>query len=217
MSYSDRVEYLVKASNGKKVLHIGCCGLISKLNNKDEKFSHIHEAINRVAATVTGLDIDKGELKEMEALGYENLFYGNIENGYPAVLHGQKFDVIFFGNMFNYIADPIKALLETKEILSGNGRIIITVNNSLSIRSYLRLLIRKTDPAFRHHIFNYSPNTSSCLLERAKARDISVSHCWHGPDIFYKQSRKSKFLTWLFKKFIKNKNLSDTLILDFSI
>jgi len=217
MNFSDRLDYLKKVSTDKKVLHVGCCGLIKKLKDPNEKRSHIHVLIESVANELYGLDIDIEELHEMRQMGHSNLYYADIQNGYPPELKNQKFDVVFFGNMFNYLTNPIKLLSDTKDFLKPGGKVVITVNNSLSVKSFIRLILNKNDPAFHHHVFNYSPKTSQELLKKANARNVKLSYCWHGPDIFYKQTKKSKFLTFLLKNFIRNNNLSDTIILEFQL
>ena len=212
MRIVDRIEYLSKLCSGKKVLHVGCCGLVRKLDDDLEKKSHLHYALSLTASELWGIDTDQIELEQLRERGFANLYYGNA-NEISSQFNEKFFDIVLYGNMFNYLTNPGDVLVDTRTLLCPDGEVVITISNALAVKNFLRLLARGEDPSFRHHVFMTGPSTLSNLLVSQGYVVQDLVAFWSGRDVFYQQRSISKLANWLLNFMPRRSFLADNLMI----
>lgn len=120
---SDKIRFLaaIKAAELKgdeKVLDLGCgrCAL--------KRF--LPKSIN-----YTGIDFPA--IGKHYGLDFKNkeIIYANLEKGIPSKIKNRKFDVIFLLEVLEHIEHFKSLLIECKEILNKNGRIVITTPSNM--------------------------------------------------------------------------------------
>lgn len=208
----DRLQAIRSISANRKVLHVGCCGIVQKLKDPIQAGHHLHNSIVKVAAEAHGIDTDAADLQVMAEYGISNLKEGDasqLKLAYP----DEHFDVVIFGNMFNYLDSPIEVLRATSELLSPAGEVVITIENDYAIKRMLRYLLTGTDSCFRHHLFSLGPFTFQQMVKKAGYDITSLESYWVGPDIYAKQSLKSALGNQFFKLLPRAANLADGLLL----
>jgi SAM-dependent methyltransferase len=191
MRVIERISYLSELCRGKSVLHVGCCGLVKKLDDPVERESHLHYALAQVTSRLVGVDTDREELDVLAQHGFKDLLFGDA-NQLNEYTDGERFDFVLFGNMFNYLANPGRVLANTKQHLNPHGEIVITISNALAIKNFLHVLLRGRDPSFRHHVFMTGPTTLAGLLKTEGYQLTDLASLWSGPDVFYRQRLRSR-------------------------
>lgn len=210
LSSVDRLDYLKRVCDGKKVLHIGCCGIISKLSKEPENY--LHGALCKVAAKVVGVDTDQGELEELRRAGFTDLHFGDA-NRIDEIDLGEQFDIVLYGNVFDYLANPADVLDRSRRLLAPGGEVIITISNCYAAKSMLRYFAAGRDSAFHHHVFAMGPVTLRALLTGSRYRVVDLHSFWVGPDIFLVQSLKSRLANLFLRMLPRAANLADGLLI----
>ena len=144
-------------------------------------------------------------------------FYENIEQ-----LNEKKYDLILLLDIIEHVPKPKDLFNKVKDLLNDNGKILITVPNSVSLRKRLSVLIGKTNYAiydeffdeddFRGHWREYSIDDLRILSKKINFKIKSTSG-FNG--IIPKGKIKFfffKYFLFIYKFLIKiDISLSDTL------
>ncbi len=144
-------------------------------------------------------------------------FYDNFEQ-----LSGKKYDLILLLDVIEHIPRPKSLLKSIINLLDTNGRIFITVPNSVSIRKRLSVLVGKTNYAnydefydeddYRGHWREYSIDDLKKMTKKISF-DIEFISGFNG--IIPKGNLKYfffKYFLYLYKLIIKfDSSLSDTI------
>ncbi len=110
------LEFITDTNNIKKILDVGCgSGLFAQTLKKIYKFEVWGIEPNEQAAAEAGTKIDKI---------INNIFLDDLPE-----LIGQKFDLIFFNDVLEHLADPAETLSYCKKLLTDNGQIIASIPN----------------------------------------------------------------------------------------
>lgn len=92
--------------------------------------------------TVDGIEIDDGDIAEAKKK-LRNVYKIDIERDPISIDH--KYDVIFFGDVVEHLAQPIKALEKIKPLLKKNGILIFSIPNITHMLVRLMLLSGKIE------------------------------------------------------------------------
>ncbi len=128
--YGKEIELI---GSNKKVLEFGCStGYVSKI-------------LKLRGCTITGIEIDDNAAGK--ARDYcEKVIIADIETiELNKQLGGEKFDVALFGDILEHLKDPKRILLQTKDFLSKDGYIVVSIPNIANWSIRLELLIGKFD------------------------------------------------------------------------
>ena len=176
----DRVEYILNFCKvGKSILHLGCV---------DSPFTHeriakgqlLHQRINTINSDVTGVDLDSQGIQVMrDKLGMEKLYEGNIER-LDSLGLGKKFDVVLAPEIIEHINNPGLFFNAVSEVLKDNGTLVITVPNSLFIKSFLHAILRR-EKVHPDHNFYFSPVTLRHLIEVNGFNVVEMFPYWSEP------------------------------------
>ena len=131
-------NFLSSVADDKKVLHVGCVGSMSGDVDKDY---FTHKFLGKCASSVCGIDINPEGIEKMKSLGFDCevadvLFYQTVE----------KYDVIAFLSVLQFIPDPVLVLKKAKQWLKDGGKVIIEVPNVFSFSNQMRNLFKFFSP-----------------------------------------------------------------------
>jgi SAM-dependent methyltransferase len=117
----------------KNVLEFGCStGYVSKL-------------LKQNGCRVTGIETDDKAANKARAF-CEKIIVGDLEViEFDKELKGEKFDVALFGDVLEHLKDPRSILLKTKDILTKDGYLVISIPNIAHWSIRLELLCGNFD------------------------------------------------------------------------
>ena len=161
-----KFDFLLPKIKNKKILHVGCCGIVKKIEIENEKNNYLHKFLIDNSKKCYGLDIDKNEIEYLRAKGFDNLYIGNAEK-IDEIDFDTKFDLILLGNMFNYFPNPGLLLERTIKQLEKNGTIIITIENYITLKTILKYVFIGRYPGFYHHCFSVNKNSLANLVNKS--------------------------------------------------
>jgi SAM-dependent methyltransferase len=138
-----RVEWVVRQCAGsRRVLEIGCgdAALLAR--------------VARAGAEVTGVDSDETALALARRLfarsGLRGEFHAEL-----AAINGKRFDAVVLAEVIEHLADADAVLGQIVELLSDEGRLVLTTP--------IRVLERSLDP---HHVHEFWPDELRMLLDK---------------------------------------------------
>lgn len=152
-----RVSLAAEYFRGKRVLDFGCAhGESTRL-------------IGEYAESCVGLDLAKAAIAEARAMNpRENVRYisGTISD-----LEGERFDVIFLGDVLEHLYDGVSVLEQLrKDALDAQGRLVLTVPYHGYVKTLASLLTlnfeRDFDPMGPHVRF-FTPKSLAATLSAA--------------------------------------------------
>ena len=68
-----KFTFLKSKIKNKDILHVGCCGIVKKIEIENEKNNYLHKFLNDNSNKCYGLDIDKNEIEYLRSNGFNNL------------------------------------------------------------------------------------------------------------------------------------------------
>ncbi len=153
-----RLELFTPYIRGKDVLDLGC------VNHNIELFmlnSCLHAQMKPLCRSLTGVDIQKEDVKKINSLGY-HVICQDVEH-----LHiRRKFDVVIAGEIIEHLSNPGNMLLSARRHLRKNGILIITTPNAFSFDRSLIALLRENIPTNPEHTVYFTRGTVTELLRR---------------------------------------------------
>jgi len=152
-TYADRVEAIAPMLTGQNVLDIGAA---SGLNRPD----WVHAGIARVASRVVGIDIDAERVAAARARGYD-LRLVNAE-GFDL---GERFDVVFAGELIEHLADFSSFLKGARAHLKPGGRLVLTTPNVFALSNFIYRFGGKAR-IHQEHTCWFCEDTLTALLKR---------------------------------------------------
>lgn len=146
---------------GKKLLDIGCIG-----HNFEERRSlgtFYIEDFQEKATSAKGIDILEDDVKRAQSLGF-NVEVGDAES----FVDGEKYDVIFAGELIEHLSNPGAFLRCAYENLKDDGVLILSTPNTFSFSRILRCVTRGTNepPPNTEHTCYFTPQTMAQLVSR---------------------------------------------------
>lgn len=157
--FSDKLSLIQKHKKNGVILDVGSSlGFFLNLAQKrgwKTKGVEISKYAALYAKEHFGLDISFGELEKAE---YEN----------------NCFDAVCIFQTIEHLSDPAKTLKEIHRILKPSGIVIITTPN---IKSLYTRLLGKRSFQYKHqeHLYYFTPQTLTLLLEKTSFKNISIA------------------------------------------
>lgn len=155
----------------KYVLDIGC--VEHDLKNKHKERIWVHDFLKVHASHVTGIDILKSEVEQLERQGYD-VSCQSAEN----FVFDRRFDVVFAGELIEHLNNPGLFLEQCFKHLTEEGCLILTTPNVFSISRLLAIIKKRTNdpPVNEQHTAWYSPKVLKELLKRYYFETKSISY-----------------------------------------
>lgn len=163
-----RVDFIKKACEGKKVLHLGCTNYpYTKQSIESEMLLHFE--LEKVARELYGFDFDDAGLDILREANIKNLYQANLENLANVALD-ETFDVIIAGEMIEHLSNPGLFLKGIKRFMNAETELIITTINAYCGLRFLIYGLRgkggENEPVHPDHVAYYSYKTLSLILNR---------------------------------------------------
>jgi len=159
----DRVEFLLRACAGQRVLHLGATdapGTVAALRNG----RFLHSRLLEVVASLVGMDNNKAMIDFLRnEFGIDDIRFGEIEeaSNYP----GDNFDVVVVGEILEHLSNPGQALDALRARVGHGKMLIVTVPNAYSLKAFLRA-IAGHELIHPDHVLHHSLHTLCGLLTR---------------------------------------------------
>ena len=163
--FVNRDNYILELCKGKKVLHLGC----TDFPYTKEQYANgrlLHARLTEVAGYVVGVDISKEGIQWIERRFKAPCHHGDIEQSvFMSRFEKGSFDIVLLTDVLEHINNPGSALDNVSKICRNGSKLIVTVPNAHSLKSFLRVVI-----GFEHihpdHVSFHSPYTMTNLLRR---------------------------------------------------
>jgi len=163
-----RVDFIKKACEGKKVLHLGCTNHpYTKRSIEDGSLLHLE--LEKSARELYGFDFDQEGLDILASEGGRNLFRADLQKLEEVTLD-ETFDVIIAGEMIEHLSNPGLFLQGIKRFMNPQTELIITTINAYCALRFLIYFLRgkggENEPVHPDHVAYYSYKTLSLILSR---------------------------------------------------
>ncbi len=168
----ERVEFIMKMCEGKKVLHLGCTN--SPFTNESIKNDMLlHQDLKKVAKELYGFDYDAEGLEIFERIGEKNIYWADLEK-LDEVALDETFDVIIAGEMIEHLSNPGLFLRGIKRFMNKDTNLVITTINAYSGMRFFIYSLRgrggANEPVHPDHVAYYSYRTLNLVIEREKLK-----------------------------------------------
>jgi len=162
----DLNDYMLLSVKGKKVLDIGLCEHdlthIDSLNWK-------HKKISTASKYCLGIDIIPELIDLLKSRGFNVRLFDATSSEFL----GEKFDVVFIGDVIEHVNDAIKLLQFAGRHLNPQGKIIVTTPNPFYLGYLYGIIKNKTYIANADHISWITPTNA---LEIGARANINLSN-----------------------------------------
>lgn len=169
-----RVEFIKKVCEGKKVLHLGCTNYPYTKEAIDND-ALLHFELDKIASELYGFDFDQAGIDILEQNGTKNLYQADLEK-LEAVNLDETFDVIIAGEMIEHLNNPGLFLRGIKRFMNPNTKLVITTINAYCAMRFWQYFLRgkggKAEPVHPDHVTYFSYSTLSLIIDHA---GLSVS------------------------------------------
>jgi len=163
-----RLEFIKKICEGKKVLHLGCTDYPFTEQNIEYK-ALLHLELQKYAAELYGFDFDQKGIDILEKFGVKNLYRADLEKLEEVDLN-ETFDVIIAGEMIEHLSNPGLFLRGIKRFMNEQTKLVITTINAYSGMRFFTYGLRgrggAQEPVHPDHVAYYSYKTLSLVIER---------------------------------------------------
>lgn len=164
----DRVGFIKKMCEGKKVLHLGCTNYPFTADSIKHG-SLLHFELKKVASKLYGFDFDRDGLDVLAKAGEENLYFADLENLDDLELD-ETFDVIVAGEMIEHLSNPGLFLRGIQRFMNAETNLVITTINAYSGMRFAIYGLRgrggAVEPVHPDHVAYYSYKTLSMVIDR---------------------------------------------------
>ncbi|CAN5206162.1 methyltransferase domain-containing protein [soil metagenome] len=180
-----RVEFIKKISEGKKVLHLGCTNFpYTKVSIDNEML--LHNDLAKTAEELYGFDFDQEGIDILKEHGTKNLFQADLEKLEQVPLE-KTFDVIIAGEMIEHLNNPGLFLQGIQRFMNSETNLVITTINAYSALRFIIYGLRgkggKNEPVHPDHVYYFSYKTLNLIVNRANLEvkdfyfyDIGTEH-----------------------------------------
>lgn len=134
-----------------------------------------HNIIKETALSVMGIDLLEEPIKKLNSQGYNFKICDATSN----TDLGERFDLIFAGDVIEHVDNPVKLLRFCCRHLKKDGEIICTTPNPFFIGNFKSILKESLFIANGEHVFWVTPTNAIELAYRAS---LTLDEYWHWID-----------------------------------
>ena len=174
---SIKEKEILSICKSKNILDVGCVGQVKHFSGE----SWLHGKMTKVSASVTGVDIDKKGVEEINNRGFKCLHLSELTNS------NVKFDVIVMADVIEHVGNVEEFVNFYLNFLNKQGVIVITTPNPFSFRQTLSVLLFAKPSVNSEHTCWLDPITLSEVFKRLNLKINSF--------IWLKEYDKPKSLT----------------------
>jgi SAM-dependent methyltransferase len=190
-----RLDYLVAACRGRRVLHLGCANQPYTAATLADG-SLLHLRLDSVASELWGLDADADALDLLRARGCTRLVRADLQAldalapGTFEALGSPGFDVIVAGEVIEHLPNPGLFLTGIQALMAPHTTLLLTTVNAYCGFRWATYALRgragRSEPVHPEHVAYYSLATLRRLVElcgleprRALFYDLGREHRPH--------------------------------------
>ena len=170
----DRIEALVNAARGRRVVHVGFVDEL--MEAKQAGGVWLHERLGAVASSLVGLDLDQAGVEAARAQGYEAHAVDVQSAEAVRALGLPHADVVIAGELIEHLDAPGPFLRAMHELA---GELVLTTPNAYRIANFVVPLSGR-EAVHPHHTSWHSPQTLRRLLEMTGWRAERIAY-YHTP------------------------------------
>jgi hypothetical protein len=163
-----RLNYLTKAAEGKKVIHLGCVDHLPLVDKKIASDTWLHKLLDDKATRCLGIDINAEGIDYMQELGYKDSLAIDLINDEPSkLILDEHWDLIILGELMEHIDNPVLFLSQIREKYGHViDKVLMTVPNGLRWINFKRVL-RNKEVINSDHRFWFTPYTLAKVCTHA--------------------------------------------------
>lgn len=169
----DRLEALVDAARGKRVVHVGFVDEL--LERKRAEGVWLHEQIAQVASTLVGLDSSADGVARARSLGHEAHVVDAQSPEAVAALGLELAEVVIAGEIVEHLDAQGPFLRAMRELVGPGGLLVVTTPNAYRLLNFIAPLTG-SELVHPDHTAWHSPRTLRTLLERSGWRVEDVAY-----------------------------------------
>lgn len=149
----DRDEFVLGQCEGQRVLHLACASapFTRELHASGQL---LHDKLRERTAEIYGVDIDRQALSYLESNGFHRLIAADLLDRWDVDGISQRLpwipDVVLAGELLEHLDQQGLALTNISRLLGPKSKLVITVPNSFSIKSFLRVCVGHEKVAHDH-------------------------------------------------------------------
>lgn len=173
----DRRKFLPSVAAGRRVLHLGCVdeGLTTERSGTG---ALLHEELAKVATELTGVDLSRDGLHDLEAIVPGTYIHGNVEE--LSTLDLPSCDLVIAAELIEHLGNPARFYEGLHTYLSATGAsAILTTPNAHGWVNQARFALLRSELVHPDHVLVYSPTTLHRALSAANLEPVEWwSHGW---------------------------------------
>jgi SAM-dependent methyltransferase len=169
----DRLEALVEAARGKRVVHVGFVDEL--LERKREQGVWLHERLAAVATSLVGLDSSEEGIARAKDLGHEAHVVDAQSAAAVAALGLEPAEVVIAGEIVEHLEAPGPFLRAMRELVGPEGLLVVTTPNAYRLLNFV-VPLSGSELVHPDHTAWHSPRTLRTLLERSGWRVEAIAY-----------------------------------------
>ena len=136
----ERIELIKHITEGKSVIHVGCCDHVDLIKEKMEKNRWLHRILEENCEEVLGIDICEEAVNYVNVNNYSqrHVYCADITSKeFKNIVPYKKYDYVLLGEILEHVDNPVCFLTEMNNTLKDygfDGKYIITVPNAFSLQ-----------------------------------------------------------------------------------
>ncbi len=183
-SIFNRIDFIIAACAGKKVLHAGFTDYPFTRERIADK-SLLHLQLKKKCLAVLGIDNDEASIAEYKLLtGEEDCVKVDITAAYPETVLEFKPDIILLGEILEHLQNPYRATELLYTSFDAGTKILVTVPNYQALDN-ISAALHRAESIHPHHYWHFSPYT---LLRLFPSEKFTLEELHFG--MYYQQGKK---------------------------
>lgn len=158
----DPITFLITICEGKRVLNVGATGNVENYVNLGKLDNWLQYRLLQIAASVTGIDIDRESLQFAQAHGYQ-VQYGDCTD----IKFAHFFDLIVLGDVIEHVEAPGLVVKNMLNHLAPGGRLIITTPNPTYFPYFIKAMCGWQLGIYYDHVCAFFPENLVVLCQRS--------------------------------------------------
>lgn len=160
---ADRLDYVLAACVGKRVLHVGCADY-PDTEQKLARGTLLHARLRDVARSLHGIDLSERGIRTLREAGFDDLAVCDVEDlGSGRPFFGVDFDLVLAGEVIEHLSNPGMFLDGLKGYLHDEARLLITTVNAYCAHRFVYALLRDRESLNPEHTMYFSRRTLAQL------------------------------------------------------
>jgi len=161
-----RVEHVLEACAGKRVLHLGCADY-PDTTEKLARGTLLHLRVAEVAQALHGVDASAAGIELLRGAGFADVAVADLERPqtFPAALREADFDVLLAGEVIEHLPNPGAFLAGIRSYLRPQGVLIVTTVNAYCAHRFVHTLLTGRESVNPDHTQYFSRATLTRLAE----------------------------------------------------